>query len=1094
MTTEPIEQPKRKRRRWRQFSLRTMFVLLTIAAVLLALLSPPLVERRREQAVVRTIEAAGGRVTVYDYVPRFGSSVFSTVLGSRIYQRVRELDLGGTGIKDADLEQFRQLAHLRGLSLSGTKVTDRGLQHLTHNANLESLDLSKTLVTDAGLKHLKELGSLCRLDTSGTQITYEALGELQKTLPQAPHLTQQRAIDEIAAAGGIVGPRGDPLAVDLTTVQFLRNAIASDLRHLKFLPDLKSLRLSGARNVDKLLFDVESLTELEELRLIHTRITSEHLMYLRPLTKLRVLQLTYTDVDDAGLAYLADHTNLNELSLEHSSVTGLGFRHLEDLSQLEVLDLTGCKYIYDADLTKLHGLSRLRRLVLDEARVTATGIAELQKALPNAQIIVGGRGQRPPWDFGPTFEMGLPAEAEAAFWAGDYDKVGDVFHQLLIRQRTSWQTYLWLGHAFQLSDQWQRAVSLYRIALARLARDIADPHLFLRRGTSKSQLREEWAKLVLLVGRIQLEELKDPAAAAETLATGLRFAPEANRPINEIAAEAATAIEGLKSPLSTRPFNQRLWSDMMYPLTTHRYLAAAHEQLGDIETALECWVRIRLCRVGYRVAMADSDPIHIAALWSRLRDTSPLPPMPVFSVLTEQQPEVTLKPNTGQTRLTWWESNAWDTFAVAASPDRAVASLEITCTLEHESDGPATSLRCWADAASYYTAGKRRLLEHRWPKATAYERETRTFKVDVPFDANVLFIDSPGKSTAEIKVRATLRPRGSGAEWPAAETPQSSREAWRLSIDFPDSPFRPVSPDLTGSPRSGRGTSSLARLPDGRFLLAFGEKKITLAASDDGATWEASWKYSHNSVFPTGNPTMLVDDDGVIWMLYSSKRPGTDQFSTGYYYLWLTHSRDGRSWSTPKPIRTAGMLSNNTTAQMTRSPDGKYWIFLNDQVGSGNSPGAIRKLERLYLPIRNNRIPTGVHAAFEATGRCHLVFVFEGPKRAVQYSRSEDMRLWSPPTTLFGDINSTVKLPQLLIEGDRVALIYSTNKGGWIRRGTMDRDGPHLPQTIQFAKSNAGVRGSRFMQESGKIYLPMIGEPPALLVTDRDDLFGAGDN
>jgi len=38
-----------------------MFVLLTIVAVLLALVSPPLVERRREQAVVRTIAAAGGR-------------------------------------------------------------------------------------------------------------------------------------------------------------------------------------------------------------------------------------------------------------------------------------------------------------------------------------------------------------------------------------------------------------------------------------------------------------------------------------------------------------------------------------------------------------------------------------------------------------------------------------------------------------------------------------------------------------------------------------------------------------------------------------------------------------------------------------------------------------------------------------------------------------------------------------------------------------------------------------------------------------------------------------------------------------------------
>ena len=1070
-----------------------MFVLLTVAAVLLAMLSPPLVERRREQAVVRTIEAKGGRVSVYDYVPRFGSSVFSTVLGSCIYQRVRELDLGGAGIKDADLEQFRQLAHLRGLSLSGTKVTDRSLQHLRHNASIKSLDLSKTLVTDAGLEHLVELGSLCRLNTEGTQITYEGLGELQKALPGASRLKQQRAIDEIVAAGGMVGPNDDALAGEATTILLHGNRPVIDLRHLQHLPNLSRLSVGGMSVTGKLLSGFDSVPQLEEIHFRNIRLTNEDLEHLASLRKLRVVKLNWTGIDDDGLAHLAGLSNLQELYLNDAPVTGLGFRHLKDLSQLEVLDVFGCRYIYDADLENLHGLKRLRRLVLDKARVSATGIAELQKALPNVQIIVGGREQRPPRGFGPTTESGLPAEGESAFWVGDYDRMAQVFQHFVTVHDSSWQAYLWLGHAYQLSDQWQKAVRAYQMSLAQLAREIADRRPTPPGGTSKNQLREQWAKLVLLAGRIELEELKDPVAAAETLARGLRFAPEANRSVNEIATEAATLIEALDSPLSAPLFNERLGFALMYPLTTHRYLATAHEQLEDIEAALECWLRIRLCRLGCKVAMADTDPVHIATLWSKLRDTSPLPPMPVFSVLTDQQPEVTLIPNTGETRLTWWESNAWDTFAAAAAPDRAIASLEITCTLDRDLDGSAASLRCWADAASYYAAGKRRLLEHHWPKATANERETRTSKVDVPFDANVLFIASPDKSTAEIKVLATLRPRGSGAEWPKAE-PQSSNDAWYSSIDFPDSPFRPVSTDLTGGLRSGRGTSSLARLPDGRFLLAFGEKKITLAASKDGVAWEESGEYSHNSVFPTGNPTMLVDDEGVIWMLYSSKRPGTDHFSTGYYYLWLTHSRDGRSWSTPKPIRTDGMLSNNTTAQMTRSPDGKYWIFLNDQVGSGNSPGAIRKLERLYLPLRNDRSPTGVHAAFEANGRCHLVFVFGGSKRAVQYSRSEDMRLWSPLTTLFGDIDSTVKLPQLLIEGDRVALIYSTNKGAWIRRGTMDRDGPRLPQAIQFAKHSAGVNGSRFLQESRKIYLPMIGEPPALLVTDRDDLFGTGDN
>lgn len=1090
MTTDTIDQPTRKRRRWRQFSLRTMFVLLTVAAVFLAMLSPPLVERGREQAVVRTIEAAGGRVSVYDtkydYVPRFGSSVVSTVLGSRIYQRVSELVLSGSTIKDADLEQFHQLTRLRALSLGGTKVTDAGLPHLKHNANLESLDLSQTLVTDTGLQHLKEFRSLRRLNTAGTQITYEGLEELQKALPDAPSLTQQRAIDEIVTAGGIVRPVLDPPANEVNAVHFHGRRGVIDLGHLQYLPDLRTLRIMSANVTGNVLSGLESAPQLEEILFVNTQVTNNDLEHLKPLIKLKVVSLDWTGVDDDGLAHLAGLGNLRELHLNGTSVTGRGFRHLKGLSQLEVLDLSGCRYIYDADLDDLHNLKRLRRLVFEDARVTTTGLAQLEKILPNAQIIPRQRKPRPPRGFGPTADLGLPAQAETAFWAGDYDEMAHVLQKFVSVETSSWPGRLWLGHARQLSGRWEAAVRAYKMALAQLEREISGP---IRQGSdSDRQLRQEWAKLVLLAGRIELEELKDPAAAAETLAKGLKFAPAASRTIDEIAAEVATVIDGLKSPHTTRPFNEHLWSDLMYPLTTHRYEALAHEQLGDNRAALECWLRIRLCRVGYKVAMANTDPEHIAALWSKLPESRLPPPMPVFSVLTDEQPEVTLKPATGQSRLAWWGSNAWDTFAVAALPHQSIASLEITCNIDSNLTNSATSLQCWADAPSHYAAGKRKLLDHHWPRDRLNDGTAEVFQIDVPFDADVILVRLMGESALEMRLRATLRARGAGEEWPEAKPPPRSRKALSSSASLPDNPFRLASSGASNERYAARGTSSLVRMPDGRFLLAFGEKKITFAASDDGVTWDEPWEYAHNSVFPTGNPTVLVDHDGVVWMLYRSKRPGTDYFSTGHYYLWLTHSRDGRAWSTPKPIRTAGMLSNNTTAQMTRSPDGKYWIFLNDQVGSGNSPGAIRKLERLYIPIRNDQIPAGVHAAFEANGRCHLVFVFGGAKRSVHYRRSDDMRLWSPLTTLFGDINSTVELPQLLIQDDRVVLIYSTNKGGWIRRGTMDRDGLRLSEAIQFADHRARALGSRMMRDSDKVYLPLNGNPPGLLVADIHDL------
>ena len=43
--------------------------------------------------------------------------------------------------------------------------------------------------------------------------------------------------------------------------------------------------------------------------------------------------------------------------------------------------------ISDAGLKHLHGLNRLRRLGLTRTHVTAAGVAELQKALPNCEIV-----------------------------------------------------------------------------------------------------------------------------------------------------------------------------------------------------------------------------------------------------------------------------------------------------------------------------------------------------------------------------------------------------------------------------------------------------------------------------------------------------------------------------------------------------------------------------------------------------------------------------------------------------------------------------------------------------------------------------------
>src|SRR5262249_11385030 len=69
-----------------------------------------------------------------------------------------------------------------------------------------------------------------------------------------------------------------------------------------------------------------------------------------------------------------------------NSVTDAGLAKLRKLPKLEHLDLAGNQGITDAGLKQLHGLQSLKSLRLRDTRVTADGVAALQKALTACQV------------------------------------------------------------------------------------------------------------------------------------------------------------------------------------------------------------------------------------------------------------------------------------------------------------------------------------------------------------------------------------------------------------------------------------------------------------------------------------------------------------------------------------------------------------------------------------------------------------------------------------------------------------------------------------------------------------------------------------
>lgn len=225
MTSSPADSaaiaapPKR---RWYQFSLRTVLIVMTLLC-----LGPggyvayEQNKAREQKRAVGAILKLGGTVDYGETVfvrPRMmrlvlGDETFGNVnhvnlnpviyydVGSssaqenhsisdgdlrylRSFPRLQYLSLNRCGqITDAGLADLAGMSSLEEIYLDHTQVTDVGLRHLARIPGLEHLWLNDTRVSDAGLVQLTELTKLRRLYLHNTLVTPQGVRELQKALP-----------------------------------------------------------------------------------------------------------------------------------------------------------------------------------------------------------------------------------------------------------------------------------------------------------------------------------------------------------------------------------------------------------------------------------------------------------------------------------------------------------------------------------------------------------------------------------------------------------------------------------------------------------------------------------------------------------------------------------------------------------------------------------------------------------------------------------------------------------------------------------------------------------------------------------------------
>jgi hypothetical protein len=289
----PKADPPKRKRRWFQFSLRSVLIAVTLLALACGWLGQKIDQKRKEREALEAIFKSGGDAS-YDFDIRKGRRATDStppgqewlrdLLGDNFFSEVVKVSYQGEfdsvkrrggNVTDEALVNLKALPKLRTLYLDFTpKLTDAGLANLNELKQLQALYLGRMRASDAGMENLKRLTQLQSLALVSTDVTDAGLASLKG-------LTQLRWLN-------------------------LSNSKVTDagLANLKELTQLRSLYLDSTVVTDAGIENLSGLTKLHDLGLARTQVSDTGLASLKGFSKLRRLALSETTVTDAGINVL----------------------------------------------------------------------------------------------------------------------------------------------------------------------------------------------------------------------------------------------------------------------------------------------------------------------------------------------------------------------------------------------------------------------------------------------------------------------------------------------------------------------------------------------------------------------------------------------------------------------------------------------------------------------------------------------------------------------------------------------------------------------------------------------------------------------
>jgi hypothetical protein len=165
------------------------------------------------------------------------------------------------------------------------------------------------------------------------------------------------------------------------------NVVACDdvLARVARLPGLRSLLLKESQATDEGMRHIGRMTGLEELFIWDaSSVTDAGVAYLAGLKDLKNIHISHSNLTDASLALLSRLPAIETLSLQQNHFTDAGLARLTGKGRLKGLYIgLGDLRVTDAGLAHLRAFTKLEVVDVQYSKVTARGLEQLVKDLPN---------------------------------------------------------------------------------------------------------------------------------------------------------------------------------------------------------------------------------------------------------------------------------------------------------------------------------------------------------------------------------------------------------------------------------------------------------------------------------------------------------------------------------------------------------------------------------------------------------------------------------------------------------------------------------------------------------------------------------------